>query len=64
MWESAVTYSVYRIVLAMVAAAAVACFFTIIGATADQIEASARARADASLGTQCNSFRIVDTAQQ
>ena len=37
------SYSIYRIVLAVVAAAVVACFFTIITATADQIEAGARA---------------------
>ena len=39
-WEEVVTYSAYRIVLAVVAAAVVACFFTIITATADQIEAN------------------------
>jgi hypothetical protein len=36
------SYSFYRIVLAVVAAALVACFFTIITATADQLEDSAR----------------------
>ncbi len=36
------SYSYYRIVLALVAAALVACFFTIITATADQREDSAR----------------------
>jgi MFS superfamily sulfate permease-like transporter len=36
------SYSFYRIVLAVVAAALVACFFTIITATADQVEAGAR----------------------
>jgi hypothetical protein len=36
------SYSVYRIVLAVVTAAVVACFFTIITATADQVEVSAR----------------------
>ena len=42
-------YSAYRIVLAVVAAAIVACFFTIITATADQVEASAPI-----IGTQCS----------
>jgi hypothetical protein len=35
-----VSFSVYRIVLAIVAAAVVACFFTIITATADLAEES------------------------
>jgi len=39
--ENPVSYSAYRIVLAVVAAAVVACFFTIITATADQIESNA-----------------------
>ena len=34
-------YSSYRIVLAVVTAAIVACFFTIITATADQVETNA-----------------------
>jgi len=36
------SYSNYRIVLAIAAAAVIACFFTIITATADQIEDGAR----------------------
>jgi hypothetical protein len=47
--EATVSYSVYRIVLAVVAAAIVACFFTIITATADQVEASAPI-----IGAQCS----------
>ena len=43
------SYSVYRIVLAVVAAAVVACFFTIITATADQVEANAPI-----IGTKCS----------
>lgn len=42
-------YSAYRIVLAIVAAAVVACFFTIITATADQVEVSAPI-----IGVQCS----------
>ena len=42
------SYSAYRIVLAVVAAAVVACFFTIITATADQVESNAP-----TIGAQC-----------
>lgn len=48
-WEEVVPYSAYRIVLAIVAAAVVACFFTIITATADQVEVSAPI-----IGVQCS----------
>ena len=37
------SYSSYRIVLAIAAAAVIACFFTIITATADQVEDGAQA---------------------
>lgn len=47
-WEEALSFSFYRVVLAIVAAAVVACFFTIITATADQVEASAPI-----IGAQC-----------
>ena len=48
-WEEMVSFSFYRIVLAIVAAAIVACFFTIITATADQVEASTPI-----IGAQCS----------
>ena len=48
-WEVTVSFSVYRIVLAIAAAAVVACFFTIITATADPVEFSARI-----IGAQCS----------
>ena len=52
-WECVVTYPTYRILLAIVAAAIVACFFTIITATADQIENS-RMTEDGPYGAQCS----------
>jgi hypothetical protein len=48
-WEETLSFSFYRIVLAIVVAAIVACFFTIITATADQVEASAPI-----IGAQCS----------
>ena len=57
--ESTVSYSSYRIVLAIAAAAIAACFFTIITATADQVEASALVSSDfrsdgRAVGPQCS----------
>ena len=52
-WECVVTYPTYRILLAIVAAAIVACFFTIITATADQVESS-RITEGGSFRAQCS----------
>ena len=51
--ESVVTYPTYRILLAIVAAAIVACFFTIITATADPVEGS-RGIVGGPFGGQCS----------
>ena len=49
------SYSYYRIALAIVVAAIAACFLTIITATADQIEASALLPSDGRvIGAQCS----------
>jgi hypothetical protein len=59
--EESMLYSPYRILLAVVAAAAVACFLTIITATADPAGASTGIRAgkdertiDRSIGPKCS----------
>ena len=47
-------YSNYRIVLAITVAALIACFFTILTATADQVEAGARIANGGPFGAQCS----------
>jgi hypothetical protein len=49
-----VSYSNYRIILAIAAAAVAACFLTIMTATADQVEAGAQIVDGRTIGPQCS----------